>query len=177
MKTADYGQGRLRENLKKSYLVSVPVLSASNNLIASTKHKMAKRDSLVKQTIHVAECFLIIERNGRLTMESLRSLAKQYEVNLKDEEIAMMVKEADTNGDGAVDKDEFVNIMMRTNLFLWHTRLKQVFCKPSRTVDSSTGSKTQVLVSSGSSIFAPFSNILTSMHPLKDARCTGHPSN
>lgn len=59
-----------------------------------------------------------LEHSGKLTVPSLRALCRQFEVNLKDDELLDMVREADKNGDGAVDRQEFIDIMMKTNLFL-----------------------------------------------------------
>ncbi|XP_067951351.1 uncharacterized protein [Watersipora subatra] len=58
-----------------------------------------------------------IEHSGKLSVASLRALCQQNELALKDTEIMDMVREADKNGDGTVDRQEFINIMMKTNLF------------------------------------------------------------
>ena len=38
-------------------------------------------------------------------------------VKLNEQELNEMIQEADKNGDNEVDQEEFVNIMLKTNLF------------------------------------------------------------
>jgi len=38
-------------------------------------------------------------------------------VKFKKQELQEMIEEADTNGDGMVDQEEFISIMLETNLF------------------------------------------------------------
>ena len=40
-------------------------------------------------------------------------------VKLNDQELKEMIQEADKDGDSEVNEEEFVNIMMKTNLFNW----------------------------------------------------------
>jgi centrin-1 len=44
-------------------------------------------------------------------------VAKELGENLTDEEIQEMIDEADRNGDGEVDEEEFYRIMKKTSLF------------------------------------------------------------
>ncbi len=44
-------------------------------------------------------------------------MAKELGENLTDEEIQEMIDEADRNGDGEVDEEEFYRIMKKTSLF------------------------------------------------------------
>ncbi|CAD0082067.1 unnamed protein product, partial [Aureobasidium vineae] len=49
--------------------------------------------------------------SGTISAEELRNVMKSIGENLSDSEIDEMIKEADANGDGNIDYDEFVKIM------------------------------------------------------------------
>ncbi|KAI4739537.1 putative calmodulin [Aureobasidium sp. EXF-12298] len=57
--------------------------------------------------------FAVFDRDGSGTIsaEELRNVMKSIGENLSDSEIDEMIKEADANGDGNIDYDEFVKIM------------------------------------------------------------------
>ena len=59
------------------------------------------------------EAFKVFDTNndGFISPEELRHVMANLGENLKDDEIDEMIKEADKNGDGKVDYDEFVTMM------------------------------------------------------------------
>ncbi len=54
---------------------------------------------------------------GALSLEDLKRLCAQVGEYLPDAVLRDMIDEADLNGDGSVNQDEFIQMMMRTNLF------------------------------------------------------------
>jgi centrin-1 len=50
---------------------------------------------------------------GRITFKNLKRVAKELGENLTDEELQEMIDEADRNGDGEIDEDEFLRIMKK----------------------------------------------------------------
>nr|XP_002120146.1 caltractin-like isoform X1 [Ciona intestinalis] len=54
---------------------------------------------------------------GLVTATSLKKVCRDAGVKFNDKEIANMMEVADTNGDEVIDEDEFLAIMLKTNLF------------------------------------------------------------
>lgn len=52
-----------------------------------------------------------------ITLKNLKRVAKELGENLTDEELQEMIDEADRNGDGQIDEEEFFRIMKKTSLF------------------------------------------------------------
>jgi len=52
---------------------------------------------------------------GKISNIDIQRIAKELGVNLTLEEIQDMVQEADRNGDGEIDFDEFTRMMRRTS--------------------------------------------------------------
>jgi hypothetical protein len=50
---------------------------------------------------------------GRITFKNLKRVAKELGENLTDEELQEMIDEADRNGDGEIDEEEFLRIMKK----------------------------------------------------------------
>jgi Ca2+-binding EF-hand superfamily protein len=50
-------------------------------------------------------------------MNTLRQINQQTDLNLSEPELQLMFQAADRNGDGRIDRHEFVRIMRQTNLF------------------------------------------------------------
>ncbi len=57
------------------------------------------------------------DNTGRISFKNLKRVAKELGEKLTDEEIQEMIDEADRDGDGEVNEEEFVRIMRKTNLF------------------------------------------------------------
>uniref|UniRef100_K3ZY13 EF-hand domain-containing protein n=1 Tax=Setaria italica TaxID=4555 RepID=K3ZY13_SETIT len=75
--------------------------------------KIGERDSKEELT----KAFRIIDqdRNGKISNIDIQRIAKELGVNLTLDEIQDMVQEADRNGDGEIDFDEFTKMMRRTS--------------------------------------------------------------
>ena len=60
------------------------------------------------------EAFKVFDRdgNGFITTHELRNIMNNLGEGLEPEEIEEMIKEADTDGNGQIDYDEFVKMMM-----------------------------------------------------------------
>lgn len=67
----------------------------------------------------VMQCFRILDREdkGYLTSEDIRVAAHECDCQLSNKHIRQMMDEADTSGDGKVNVDEFLIIMLRTAAF------------------------------------------------------------
>merc|ERR1719465_317054 len=57
------------------------------------------------------------DNTGKVTFENLKRVAKELGERLTDEELQEMIDEADRDGDGEVNNEEFQRIMKKTNLF------------------------------------------------------------
>lgn len=77
--------------------------------------KMGERDS--REEISKAFKLFDQESKGKITLKDLKDVAKQLGENLTEQELQEMIDEADRNGDGAIDEDEFYRIMKKTSLF------------------------------------------------------------
>ncbi len=54
---------------------------------------------------------------GAISFKNLKRVAKELGENLTDEELQEMIDEADRDGNGVIDQDEFLRIMKKTNLY------------------------------------------------------------
>ena len=52
-----------------------------------------------------------------ITFKDLKRVSRELGEKMSDEELQEMIDEADRNGDGIVDEQEFLRIMRKTNLF------------------------------------------------------------
>lgn len=59
----------------------------------------------------------VAEDTGKITASSLRSVCREAGVKFSEKEVKDMIEAADLNGDDAVDEDEFIAMMLKTNLF------------------------------------------------------------
>ncbi len=67
--------------------------------------KMGERDS--KEEIMKAFKLFDDDNTGFITLKNLKRVAKELGENLTDEELQEMIDEADRNGDGQIDEEEF----------------------------------------------------------------------
>jgi len=77
--------------------------------------KMAERDSREE----ILKAFRLFDEDdtGKISFKNLKKVAKELGENLSDEEIQEMIDEADRDGDGEINEEEFLRIMRRTSLY------------------------------------------------------------
>jgi len=57
------------------------------------------------------------DNTGRITFENLKQVAAELGETIDDQELKEMIAEADRDGDGGVDREEFFRIMRKTCLY------------------------------------------------------------
>ncbi len=77
--------------------------------------KMAERDP--REEMVKAFRLFDEDESGSISFKNLKRVAKELGENMGDEEIQEMIDEADRDGDGVINEDEFIRIMKKTNLF------------------------------------------------------------
>merc|ERR1711993_35567 len=85
------------------------------NFLSLMATKMAEKDT--KEEILKAFKLFDDDETGKISFQNLKRVAKELGENLTDEELQEMIDEADRNGDGEVDQDEFLRIMKKTSLY------------------------------------------------------------
>ena len=58
-----------------------------------------------------------LDNEGRISLDNLKQACREAGCKFSKQEMEDMMEEADINGDGYVDTDEFIRIMLQTNLF------------------------------------------------------------
>ncbi|XP_023128361.1 uncharacterized protein cetn4 [Amphiprion ocellaris] len=77
--------------------------------------KMGEKDS--KEEIMKAFRLFDDDCTGKISFKNLKRVAKELGENLTDDELQEMIDEADRDGDGEVNEQEFLRIMKKTNLY------------------------------------------------------------
>jgi Ca2+-binding EF-hand superfamily protein len=74
---------------------------------------MAKRMSEITPEEELLEAFRVFDKDGSgtISVDELREVMKNLGENLTTEELEEMIKEADSNNDGAIDYSEFVKLL------------------------------------------------------------------
>ena len=57
------------------------------------------------------------DETGKISFKNLKRVAKELGENMTDEELQEMIDEADRDGDGEINEDEFLRIMKKTSLY------------------------------------------------------------
>ena len=57
------------------------------------------------------------DETGKISFRNLKRVAKELGENMTDEELAEMIEEADRDGDGEINEEEFLRIMKKTSLY------------------------------------------------------------
>ncbi|RKP17473.1 centrin [Rozella allomycis CSF55] len=57
------------------------------------------------------------DNTGKISFKNLKRVAKELGENLTDEEIQEMIDEADKDGDGEINEEEFLRVMKKTSLY------------------------------------------------------------
>ena len=73
--------------------------------------KMGERDS--KEEILKAFRLFDDDETGKISFKNLKRVAKELGENMTDEELAEMIEEADRDGDGEINEEEFLRIMKK----------------------------------------------------------------
>merc|ERR1711939_423140 len=77
--------------------------------------KKAEKDS--REEIGKAFRLFDDDETGKISFKNLKRVAKELGERMTDEELQEMIDEADRDGDGEVNEEEFLRIMKKTNLF------------------------------------------------------------
>ncbi|XP_019866334.1 uncharacterized protein LOC109595428 [Aethina tumida] len=77
--------------------------------------KMAEKDS--KEEILKAFRLFDEEDKGKITFRDLKRVSQELGENLTNQELQEMIDEADRDGDGEIDQEEFLRIMKKTSLY------------------------------------------------------------
>ena len=82
--------------------------------LAQFQAVMAQRISLRDPREEVLRAFELFDENGKgkIDLQDLRRVARELGEGLGDEELAAMIEEFDLDGDGAIDREEFLAICM-----------------------------------------------------------------
>jgi len=96
----------------------------------------------------ILEAFKVFDKdgNGFISAAELRHIMTNLGEKLTDEEVDEMIREADIDGDGQINYEEFVKMMMSKELLGTETIL---------TVQGTVGSKTNKIGVSGLRLFPP----------------------
>ena len=78
-------------------------------------HKILNRDAMDE----ILKAFRLFDddETGKISFKNLKRVAKELGERMTDEELQEMIDEADRDGDGEVNEEEFLRIMKKTNLF------------------------------------------------------------
>lgn len=77
--------------------------------------KMAARDS--REEMLKAFVLFDTEGTGRISFQNLKRVAMELGENMTDAELQEMIDEADRDGDGEVNEEEFLRLMKKTSLY------------------------------------------------------------
>eukprot|EP00042_Codosiga_hollandica_P018723 m.55597 g.55597 ORF g.55597 m.55597 type:complete len:163 (+) comp48887_c0_seq2:163-651(+) len=86
-----------------------------NDFLYLMAQKMSERDP--KEEMLKAFKLFDNDDTGKISFANLKRVAQELGENLTDDEIQEMIDEADRDGDGEINQDEFMRIMRKTNLY------------------------------------------------------------
>ncbi|KAJ3411007.1 hypothetical protein HDV05_002915 [Chytridiales sp. JEL 0842] len=86
-----------------------------NQFLEMMSVKMNEKDS--REEILKAFKLFDDDESGRISFKNLKRVAKELGENLTDEELQEMIDEADRDGDGEINEDEFLRIMKKTGMY------------------------------------------------------------
>merc|ERR1719262_818020 len=78
-------------------------------------HKILNRDP--KDEILKAFRLFDDDETGKISFKNLKRVAKELGERMTDEELQEMIDEADLDGDGEVNEEEFIKMMQKANVF------------------------------------------------------------
>ena len=77
--------------------------------------KMSERDG--REEVIKAFRLFDDDETGKISLKNLRRVAKEIGEVMTEEELQEMIEEADLDGDGEIDQEEFLRIMKKTSLY------------------------------------------------------------
>jgi len=86
-----------------------------DDFVALMAAKVAARDPL--DELRKAFKLFDDDETGKISFANLKRVARELGEAMTDEELQEMIDEADRDGDGEVDVEEFLRIMQKTALF------------------------------------------------------------
>lgn len=86
-----------------------------DDFLALMTSKMAEKDS--KEEIMKAFRLFDDDETGKISFKNLQRVAKELGEDVTDEELQEMIDEADLDGDGEINQEEFLRIMKKTSLY------------------------------------------------------------
>merc|ERR1712005_24075 len=86
-----------------------------NEFLNMMTARMGDRDS--REEILKAFRLFDDDETGKISFRNLKRVAKELGENMTDEELQEMIDEADRDGDGEINEDEFLRIMKKTSLY------------------------------------------------------------
>jgi len=86
-----------------------------SDFLSMMTQKMSEKDS--KEEILKAFRLFDDDETGKISFKNLKRVAKELGENLTDEELQEMIDEADRDGDGEINEQEFLRIMKKTSLY------------------------------------------------------------
>ncbi|KAK1346367.1 hypothetical protein QTO34_000221 [Cnephaeus nilssonii] len=86
-----------------------------NDFLTVITRKMCEKDS--KEEILKAFKLFDDDETGTISFSNLKRVATELGENITDEELQEMIDEADRDGDGEVNEQEFLHIMKKTSLY------------------------------------------------------------
>ena len=86
-----------------------------NEFLDMMTAKMSEKDS--REEILKAFRLFDDDEKGKISFRNLKRVAKELGETMTDEELAEMIEEADRDGDGEINEEEFLRIMKKTSLY------------------------------------------------------------
>ncbi|KAL8206997.1 UNVERIFIED_CONTAM: hypothetical protein K2H54_038681 [Gekko kuhli] len=77
--------------------------------------KMSEKDN--KEEVLKAFQLFDTDGTGKISLKNLKSAINELGEDISDEELQEMIEEADCDGDGEVNQQEFLRIMKKSNLY------------------------------------------------------------
>lgn len=88
---------------------------ALEDFMSAMSTRLAEKD--INEEIMKAFQLFDEDGTGKISFKNLKNVAKELSENLSDEELQEMISEADRDGDGEVNQEEFLRIMKKTCLY------------------------------------------------------------
>jgi Ca2+-binding EF-hand superfamily protein len=86
-----------------------------NDFLQMMTAKMCEKDT--REEIVKAFKLFDDDSTGKISFKNLKRVARELGENLTDEELQEMIDEADRDGDGEINEQEFLRIMKKTSLY------------------------------------------------------------